>query len=207
MVPFAALRVTKTRLKPPRTTPSRPGRQAGSSAELVQSHHGVVPQLEIEPGQLGRVWSSLGSSSSRYSATSGWSGPSWRSRCSCPARLSARSSRRHHFRREDAPAAGAGRAVGRHRVPERRPHRCRVISTRPSSRRPAPWSGPGRGPDGPQLLEHLVPVGPGLHVDEVADDDSADVAQADLPGDLPRRLQVGAEDRLLDPFSRCSGRC
>jgi hypothetical protein len=35
---------------------------------------------------------------------------------------------------------------------------------------------------------HPVAVGLRFHVDEVADDDAADVPQADLPGDLARRL-------------------
>ena len=48
-----------------------------------------------------------------------------------------------------------------------------------------------------QLLKHLVAVRLRLHVDEVADDDAADVAQAELPRDLARRLDVRLEDRLL----------
>ena len=37
-----------------------------------------------------------------------------------------------------------------------------------------------------------------LHVDEVDDDDAADVAQPQLAGDLHRRLEVVPEDRLLE---------
>ena len=48
-----------------------------------------------------------------------------------------------------------------------------------------------------QLLQHLVAVRLRLHVDEVADDDAADVAQPELPRDLARGLDVRLEDRLL----------
>ena len=37
-----------------------------------------------------------------------------------------------------------------------------------------------------------------LHVDEVDDDEAGEVAQAELPGDFVRRLEVGAERRVLD---------
>src|SRR6516225_5509921 len=47
-------------------------------------------------------------------------------------------------------------------------------------------------------LEHLVPVLRLLHVDEVADDDAADVAQPELVDDLLRRLHVDLGDRLLE---------
>ena len=54
---------------------------------------------------------------------------------------------------------------------------------------------PGQG-----LLEapqHVVAVRADLHVDEVDDDDPADVAQPELAGDLLGRLQVVAVDGLL----------
>src|SRR5690606_5232061 len=50
---------------------------------------------------------------------------------------------------------------------------------------------------GAQLLEYAVLVRLGLHVDEVADDDAADVPQPELSGDHPCRVQVGLEDGLL----------
>ena len=37
-----------------------------------------------------------------------------------------------------------------------------------------------------------------LHVDEVEDDDAAEVAHPQLPRDRHRRLEIGAEDRLLE---------
>ena len=37
-----------------------------------------------------------------------------------------------------------------------------------------------------------------LHVDEVADDETADVAQTELTRDLVCRLQIGLQNRLLD---------
>src|SRR2546422_8213262 len=49
--------------------------------------------------------------------------------------------------------------------------------------------------EGPQ---DLVAVLPDLHVDEVDDDDPADVAQAQLASDLLGRLQVVAVDGLLE---------
>jgi len=37
-----------------------------------------------------------------------------------------------------------------------------------------------------------------FHVDEIDDDDAAEVAQAQLPRDGLRRLQVGLEDRVVE---------
>src|SRR6185503_1957723 len=48
-----------------------------------------------------------------------------------------------------------------------------------------------------QLLQHLVAIRLGLHVDEVADDDAAQVAEARLASDFARRLEIGAENGLL----------
>ena len=48
-------------------------------------------------------------------------------------------------------------------------------------------------------LEHLLAVLLLLHVDEVEDDDPAQVAQPDLPDDLLRRFEVGLDDRVLEP--------
>src|SRR5687768_2046487 len=59
-----------------------------------------------------------------------------------------------------------------------------------------------RRPILPQLLlhrlEYLLPVLLLLHVDEVEDDDAAQVAQPDLPHDLLDRLEVRLEDRVLE---------
>src|SRR5688572_4170522 len=41
---------------------------------------------------------------------------------------------------------------------------------------------------GPELLEHPIATLLRLHVDEIADDDAADVAQPQLPSDLARGL-------------------
>ena len=66
--------------------------------------------------------------------------------------------------------------------------RLRVISTRPElgdvehlGAGLVPGQGVAEG------LDDLVAVAFDLHVDEVDDDDAADVAQAELPGDLARR--------------------
>src|SRR5690606_40734451 len=50
---------------------------------------------------------------------------------------------------------------------------------------------------GAELLQDALLVRLGLHVDEVAYDDAADVPQAELPGDLPGRVQIRLQDRLL----------
>src|SRR5689334_1706877 len=87
------------------------------------------------PVSLERVWSSLGSSSRRYRATSGCSRTvSWRSRCSWPARLRARSRRRattSGVKTRPLPAH-VGQSVVIECQRDGRT-RCRVISTRPSS--------------------------------------------------------------------------
>ena len=49
-----------------------------------------------------------------------------------------------------------------------------------------------------QLVEHGVPVLGAVHVDEVDDDDAAEVAQAQLPRDRLRRLEVGLEHRVVE---------
>ncbi len=49
-----------------------------------------------------------------------------------------------------------------------------------------------------ERLQHLPPVLLFLHVDEVDDDDAAEVAQPQLARDRDRRLEVGAVDRLLE---------
>src|SRR6201995_827757 len=48
-------------------------------------------------------------------------------------------------------------------------------------------------------LEHSRAVAPFLHVDEVEDDDAAEVAQANLTRDLLDRLHVRTRDRVFEP--------
>ena len=50
-----------------------------------------------------------------------------------------------------------------------------------------------------QRLQHRVAVARPGHVDEVDDDDPADVAQAQLADDLVGGLEVGLGDRVLEP--------
>src|SRR5688572_7660811 len=50
---------------------------------------------------------------------------------------------------------------------------------------------------GLELVQDLLPVGGELHVDEVADDDAPDVAQPEVPRDLPSGVEVRLEDRRL----------
>jgi hypothetical protein len=49
-----------------------------------------------------------------------------------------------------------------------------------------------------ELGQHRVAVVLAHHVDEVDDDDAAQVAQAQLAGDGLRRLQVGLEDGVVE---------
>src|SRR5579883_2548273 len=49
-----------------------------------------------------------------------------------------------------------------------------------------------------ERLQHLFPIAPLLHIDEIHNDDAAKVAQADLPDDLFHRLQVGLDDGVLE---------
>src|SRR5262249_11439566 len=58
--------------------------------------------------------------------------------------------------------------------------------------------GPVAGERALERGEHGAPVRLVAHVDEVDDDDAAEVAQAQLPRDRHRRLEVGAEDGLLE---------
>src|SRR5512132_1080051 len=55
---------------------------------------------------------------------------------------------------------------------------------------------PGQG--GPEAVDHGLLVALEQHVDEVDDDDAADVAQAQLADDLVGRLQVVGDHRLLE---------
>ena len=59
-----------------------------------------------------------------------------------------------------------------------------------------------------QRLDHLTAVLGLLHVDEIDDDDAAEIAQAQLPRDGHRRLQIGAENRLFQvPVADEAHRC
>src|SRR3954470_12463124 len=49
-----------------------------------------------------------------------------------------------------------------------------------------------------ELVKHRGAMLFAVHVDEVDDDDAAEVAQAQLAGNRLRRLQVGLEDRLIE---------
>ena len=58
---------------------------------------------------------------------------------------------------------------------------------------------------GPQRLQHLVAVLGPRHVDEVDDDDPADVAHPQLAHDLLGRLDVDLRDRVLEPALAAAG--
>ena len=105
----------------------------------------------------------------------------------------------HRLRRLDEAAALAGwtrhaqhvfqalaRALARHLDQAERRHRRDVVL------------GVVAGQRFLQRLQHLLAVLLLLHVDEVDDDDAAEVAQPQLARDRHRRLEVGAEDRLLE---------
>ncbi len=77
--------------------------------------------------------------------------------------------------------------------------RLRVISTSPSGDTDEMWFlAWSLGQRLLQRLQHLLAVLFLLHVDEVDDDDAAEVAQPQLARDRHRRLEIGAEDRLLE---------
>jgi hypothetical protein len=48
-----------------------------------------------------------------------------------------------------------------------------------------------------QFLEDAVAICLRFHVDEIADDDSADISQPELTGNFLGRLHVGSENGLL----------
>ena len=83
------------------------------------------------------------------------------------------------------------------------PTRLRVICTRPSEVTSATWCGCGRGP-GTRRRRRSDQVAVGLehHVDEVDDDDAADVAQPELADDLLGGLEVVLGDGLLEVAAR-----
>src|SRR5690606_35720397 len=49
-----------------------------------------------------------------------------------------------------------------------------------------------------ERLQHLLAVLVLFHVDEIDDDDSAEITQAQLPGDRNRRFEIRPKDRLLE---------
>ena len=77
--------------------------------------------------------------------------------------------------------------------------RLRVISTRPSCVKPFTVSRVrSRASALLELRQHRVAMLGVLHVDEVDDDDAAEVAQPQLARDRLRRLEVGLEDRVVE---------
>ncbi len=50
-----------------------------------------------------------------------------------------------------------------------------------------------------ERVHDLVAVAPLFHVDEVHDDDAAEIAQADLPHDFLHRFEVGLDDGVFEP--------
>ena len=51
-----------------------------------------------------------------------------------------------------------------------------------------------------QGLHHFLAVLALIHVDEIDDDDAAEVAQADLAHDLLDRVDVGLDDGVFQPL-------
>ena len=79
------------------------------------------------------------------------------------------------------------------------PIRLRVICTRPSEVTSATWWRVRSRPEAlDQAAQHEVAVGLEHHVDEVDDDDAADVAQPELADDLLGGLEVVLGDGLLE---------
>src|SRR5256712_1607970 len=99
---------------------------------------------------------------------------------------------------EHAPRAVTGRALRGHRLPQRGAHPLsRHLDQSQLGYRERLGARPVATQVGAQLLQHLVAIAARFHVDEVHDDDAADVAQPQLARHLPRRLDVGLQDRAL----------
>jgi hypothetical protein len=98
------------------------------------------------------------------------------------------------LRGEDAPRPGARRARLGHALVVALPHPLAGHLDEPEL---AHGEGLGAGPVAPQvraqLLQHPIPIGLRLHVDEVADDDAPDVPQAELARNLAGGLAVGLQ--------------
>ena len=83
------------------------------------------------------------------------------------------------------------------------PTRLRVIWTRPSEVTSATWCLVRSRPEALEQTAHdELAVALEDHVDEVDDDDAADVAQPELAHDLLGRLEVVLGDRLLEVAAR-----
>src|SRR5579862_1767022 len=151
------------------------------------------------------VRSSAPPSPAPSSSTATWS-PSATRYCFPPLWITAYTSRRRYqtglleqLGVEDDPPALAGRARRRQRLdqPLRDPlaghlHQPELGDVEHLAPRLVPGEGLAKGAD------DVVAVGHDLHVDEVDDDDAADVAEPELAGDLLGRLQVVAVDGLLE---------
>ena len=77
--------------------------------------------------------------------------------------------------------------------------RLRVMHTRPNSLNESAFEGARSWLQ--RLIERgqdFVAVAALFHVDEVAHDDAAEVAQADLPDDFLHRFEVGLDDGVLE---------
>ena len=104
----------------------------------------------------------------------------------------------HGLGQEDPAGTAAGRARLGHGLHQRRAHQLpRHLDQAEVAHRERAGTGAIPGEVLPQLLEHLVTVRPRLHVNEIAYDDAADVAEPQLPRYFARRLDIGPQDRLL----------
>src|SRR6266568_593934 len=171
--------------------------------ELVQPHHRVVAHLELQAGlllELAQEVRLLLHEVQRHLRMEAHgelallvvgSGPL--ERALHPAH--------DDFGPEHAAGAVARRALGGHRLPERGSHAlARHLDQSQLRDRERLGAGAIAAEVRAQLLQHLVAVAARLHVDEVHNDDSTDVPQAELSRHLARRFEVGLHDRALGVF-------
>src|SRR5436190_2047118 len=168
--------------------------------EFIQPHHWVVTHLELEPRLLlelpqevrlllHEIQRDLGMQPHRELAllvvgTGALEGPLH------PPH--------HHLRAEDTARSRTSRAFRRHRLPQRRANPLPGhLDQAQLGHREGAGTCPVAAEVRAQLLKHLVAVGARLHVDEIDDDDPADVAQPELACHFARRLEVRAQDRAL----------
>ena len=105
---------------------------------------------------------------------------------------------RHHFRPEYPSRPTASGALGGHGIDQTGAHPLARHLDQPQLRHAVnPRPGPVSGYVSPQLVKELLPVVLVFHVDEVDDDDPADITEPKLPRHLQGGLQVRLENRLI----------
>src|SRR6266581_3266840 len=168
--------------------------------ELIQAHHRVVADLELEASLLFELTKEVRLLLHEVERHLGVEPHGELALLVLGARPLERAlhAANHHLRAEHAAGAMARRTLTSHRLPQRRAHPLAGHLDEAQLRhRERPRTGAVAAEVRAQLLEHLVAVAARLHVDEVDHDDAADVPQAQLPRHLARRFDVRLEDGAL----------